>query len=102
MVKIDELRIKDIERICDHTFVKSVGDFVGKIKEGESASKLRQEEFNNFLTPVWSEQIKPYAVCVRPEDIPHVRGFLGKKQIKLASVVGFPDGSWCDTKLKAY
>ncbi len=100
MVKIKDLTLKDIEGICDHGFLKLPGEFISKVNEGESSIQLREKAFYDFLEPIFSDKIKPYAVCVYPDDVSKARGFLGKNPVKIASVVGFPYSS--NTKLKVY
>ncbi|MBN2459772.1 deoxyribose-phosphate aldolase [Candidatus Woesearchaeota archaeon] len=99
-VKIDGITPAQVASVCDHTFLSRQECFR---KEGANASDARKEEFENFISEMLAGPL-PYAICVRPEDVKHAKKRL-KKQYKtgmvIASVVGFPDGSWYSTKFKA-
>ena len=100
VAKIAELTPEQIASICDHTFLNRPEAFR---KEGLNASDERRKEFEKFMNEMLSGKALPYAVCVRPEDVAHAKEILKqnhKKKIVIASVVGFPDGSWYDTKFK--
>jgi deoxyribose-phosphate aldolase len=100
LVKISELTPAQIASICDHTFLSRPECFR---KEGANASDERRKEFEKFMIEMLQGSVLPYAICVRPEDVKHARKMLskkGKESIIVASVVGFPDGSWYDTKFK--
>ncbi len=62
---------------------------------------MRAETFRFFLNDtVKNENRLPYAVCIRPEDVSQAVGYFSGHEhnnIKVASVVGFPDGSLYDT-----
>jgi len=65
--------------------------------------QLRQEDFLKFVNETLEFPLTPYALCVRPEDVLHTKRLLdigGKPEIKIASVVGFPDGAWYPTAFK--
>jgi deoxyribose-phosphate aldolase len=98
-VKIDSLTPEQVASICDHTFLSRQECFR---KEGVNASDARKEEFEKFISEMLAGPL-PYAVCVRPEDVKHAKKRL-KQQYKtgmvIASVVGFPDGSWYSTNFK--
>jgi deoxyribose-phosphate aldolase len=96
--KISELTPEDIASVCDHTYLNRPEAFRKQALAGQSPVQLRTEEFNKFLNDTASSQLRPYAVCVRPEDINNSLIIcLDKTGIKIASVVGFPDP---DTPLK--
>jgi deoxyribose-phosphate aldolase len=95
LVKINELTKQQIASICDHTYLNRPEAFRGK---AENSVEQRKKEFYSFLER--SVELKPYAICVRPEDCQHTKDFLGKTDIVIASVVGFPDGNWYSTKIK--
>jgi len=95
LAKIEKLTKEDIASICDHTYLNRPEAFRGK---SENPVEKRKSEFYNFLEE--SADIKPYAICVRPEDCEKAKDFLGKTDIVIASVVGFPDGNWYSTVMK--
>lgn len=101
--KIDELTLKDVATICDHTFLDRSEGFKARAKAGENPIAFRRRAFYDFLDQTLALNHKPYAVCVRPEDVSHARGYLdekGAQGIVVASVVGFPDATWYSTKHK--
>ena len=99
--KISELTAKDIASICDHTFLNRSEAFREKAQQGESPVELRRIAFLKFLEETIKSPLVPYAVCVRPEDVSFAKNYIGnKKQIKVASVVGFPDGAWYTSDFK--
>ena len=95
LVKIDELTKQQIASICDHTYLNRPEAFRGK---AENPVKYRNQEFEDFLEK--SIDLKPYAVCVRPEDCRHTDDLIDHSNIIVASVVGFPDGNWYPTSMK--
>jgi deoxyribose-phosphate aldolase len=105
-VKIDELTLKDVARICDHTFLDRSEGFKARAEPGKNPIALRRQAFVKFLDEVVTLPNKPYAVCVRPEDVNFAKNYLhlGHRNeaadITIASVVGFPDGSWYSTEHK--
>jgi len=97
-LKISELTPQQIASICDHTFLKRADAFWGKQTEGKSVVFTRRQAFFHFLQETLSSPLKPYALCVRPEDCLHAKKFLkenNETEIKLTAAIGFPDGSWC-------
>jgi deoxyribose-phosphate aldolase len=90
---IYSLSYDNIASICDHTFLKRVECY----KDAPNPIKSRKEEFNNFLLDVTKRNLKPYALCIRPEDISYTKYFLDNHNLdlRIASVVGFPEGSYC-------
>jgi len=103
--KIDELTLKDIASICDHTFLKRSEQYLEKAEEKKiSSALLREKDFYGFLSDALSNSpCRPYALCVRPEDCDMASSILADysvKDVKIASVVGFPDGSWYSTDHK--
>lgn len=100
LVKIADITPEQVASVCDHTFLTRPEALR---KEGVNASVERRKEFEKFMDEMLSGSVLPYAVCVRPEDVKHACKMLskkGKNHILVASVVGFPDGSWYDTKFK--
>ncbi|VVB78815.1 Deoxyribose-phosphate aldolase [uncultured archaeon] len=104
MIKsISDLTSEDIAGICDHTFLNRSEAYREKAGKGESPVNLREKAFYNFLNETAESKLVPYAICIRPEDVLHARSYLdskGKDQIVIASVAGFPDGSWYTTEFK--
>jgi deoxyribose-phosphate aldolase len=87
---------EQVASICDHTFLLRPESYREK---GISPVRKWEEEFYNFLKESISFPSDPYAVCVRPETVKYTKDFLrknAKQQIKVASVVGFPQGSFYD------
>lgn len=93
LVKIGGLTKEQIASICDHTYLNRPEAYKAIAKPGESPMKLREEAFEAFLDKTLESESKPYAVCVRPEDVRKTRSYLSGTGIKIASVVGFPDGT---------
>lgn len=103
VVKISELGYDELAGICDHTFLNRSEGYRESAKELKtSAVRMRADAFRKFLTDVGYNNPKPYAVCVRPEDVLNTSFYLSQHapQIKIASVVGFPDGSLYSTRFK--
>ncbi|MFH1590018.1 MAG: deoxyribose-phosphate aldolase [archaeon] len=102
LLKIEDLTPEQIASICDHTFLSRSGSYRTK---GQSAVRLREEAFKKFLQGTVDMKYKPYSVCVRAEDVRKVKAYFektGTKGIKIASVVGFPDGSYYSTPYKLF
>jgi deoxyribose-phosphate aldolase len=100
--KIHQLTMKDIASICDHTFLAEEDAYREKAKGTEKGGvDLWREAFRSFLKETVETELTPYAICVRHNRIAAARDYLnnhGGKDIKIASVVGFP---YCqDTELK--
>ncbi|MFH1174380.1 MAG: deoxyribose-phosphate aldolase [archaeon] len=103
LMKIDELTPEHIASICDHTFLYRSESYKKTVVKGESPVRLRQAAFEAFLKKTAAGKLQPYAICVRPEDVKATIAFLKeakKEQIRVASVVGFPDGSNYTTDFK--
>jgi len=103
LIKIDEITPQEIASICDHTFLHRSEQYKKQAEQtGQSAVALRKKAFQEFLTNTIQHSLQPYAICVRPEDVTFTREEFGKrlKGIRIASVVGFPDGSHYPTELK--
>ena len=104
LVSINELTLKQIASICDHTFLNRSEAYKKIAEKGQSPVKLRAEAFNSFLEETISDEEKlPYAVCVRPEDVATAVNYFAEKEkeeVLIASVVGFPDGSLYDPGFK--
>jgi len=98
--KIEDVTPEDIASLCDHTFLQRSEAYKTVAKSGESATRLREKAFIDFLDKTKALQYKPYAVCVRPEDIAETVAYLNGTGIKVASVVGFPDGNKYSTVFK--
>lgn len=99
LVRISELTPEQVASICDHTFLSRQECYR---KEGVNASDERRKEFEKFITDTLKGPL-PYAICVRPEDVKHAKKLLRKNyksSVIIASVVGFPDGSWYSTRFK--
>ncbi len=100
---IENLTLKEIATICDHTFLNRSEAFKTEAKKGENPVQMRKEAFDEFLKQTVEMEISPYSICVRPEDVKHASEFLKRKRkenILVCSVVGFPDGSVYDTSFK--
>jgi len=104
LYKIDDLTPKQIASICDHTFLMPDQAFHEKAKELKiTASALREKEFYSFLEFTVKTDLTPYAVCVLPDDVAYARQYLdshGGSGIRVASVIGYPNGDWDSTDEK--
>jgi len=104
LYKIDDLTLKQVASICDHTFLMDDTAYHEKGKELKiSASELRSKAFYDFLYFAVNTDLTPHALCVRPNDVRHVRRYFeeGEKNgIKIASVIGYPNGDWTGTRDK--
>jgi len=90
-----EVNVREIEKnqlcgLCDHTFLLRPEVFRG---EGKSAVKACREELIRFLEDTISSPLKPYAVCVRAEEVKFTHDFLDGTDIVVAATAGFPDGA---------
>lgn len=95
----------EIASICDYTFLTRTEQYKGQTPLGKSSIKARQQDFYQFLEKVCNSEVKPYAVCVRSEDVPHARHYLEKNSqdnIIVCAAVGFPDGSWVSSNFKLF
>ncbi|MFA6887891.1 MAG: deoxyribose-phosphate aldolase [Candidatus Woesearchaeota archaeon] len=97
---IDQLTPADIASICDHTFLQRSEAYRKETKPGESATRLRERAFHTFLEQTKILTYRPYAVCVRPEDVAEAVTYLQDTGIIIASVVGFPNGNKYSTVFK--
>jgi len=100
VAKIVDLTPEQIASICDHTFL-SRPEVVRQ--EGLDSDAKYRADFEKFMLDMINGKLLPYAVCVRPEDVAHARKLLkkhDKESILVASVVGFPHGSWYTTDFK--
>jgi deoxyribose-phosphate aldolase len=100
LVKISELTPEQVASICDHTFLTRP-EIIRQ--EGLDSNAKYRADFEKFMLDMINNNLLPYAVCVRPEDVAHARKLLkkhGKESILVASVVGFPHGSWYTTDFK--
>jgi deoxyribose-phosphate aldolase len=98
--KVEELTEADIASICDHTFLQRSEAYKKEAKSEESPTRLRKKAFTDFLEKTKALLYKPYAVCVRPENVAQAVKALNNTGIKIASVVGFPDGCTYSTAFK--
>jgi deoxyribose-phosphate aldolase len=102
---IETIKPAEIAALSDHTFLKRSESYRLEAAMGESPKKLREKDFWKFLESSCTLPLTPYALCIRPEDVKVARRILdqnGKTNIKIASVVGFPDGGWVDTSFKLF
>lgn len=99
LVSINQLSERDLMGILDYTFLQRPESY-GSREKGESAVRLRERAFHGFLDEVVAMKTKPYAVCVRPEDVTTTLERVGATGVRIASVVGFPDGSHYRTGFK--
>jgi len=100
VAKIADLTPEQIASICDHTFLTRP-EVVRQ--EGLDSNAKYRADFEKFMLDMINSNLLPYAVCVRPEDVVHARKLLkkhDKESILIASVVGFPHGSWYTTDFK--
>jgi len=97
-VLIKDLTPEQIASICDHTFLRRPEEYRGS---DVNAVLERKKDFYNFLENTVNG-LTPYAICVRPEDVHFTKSYLSenKSDIKIASVVGFPDGNWYQSRQK--
>lgn len=96
---------KQIAQICDHTFLKGAEVYKRSAGIGESPVRLRQKDFFQFLEEACNRTLVPYAICVRPEDVPHAKAFLEerkKNNICIVAAVGFPEGHWYKSNYKLF
>jgi deoxyribose-phosphate aldolase len=95
-IKIEDITTKELAGICDHTFLSLPATYAEQAKkDGKNSIIVFRQKLDNFLEETVNMEVKPYAVCVRSEEVRKVRLYLnenGGKDIKIASVVGFPDG----------
>ena len=98
LVKIQDMTLEQTAVISDHTYLTRPENFR---KKGEDGIDKRRIEFYDFLKTGLT--LEPYAFCVRPEDVAKTRHFLdlNNSRIKIASVVGFPDGTGYTSTFKA-
>lgn len=88
--------IEEIAGVTDHTFLKTEQEL--GVSKQEHEKRLR-----GFLEEMTVFAHKPYAVCVRSENVAFSRkelDRLGCKDVKIAAVVGFPDGNAYDARAK--
>jgi deoxyribose-phosphate aldolase len=103
LIKIEDISIEQLASICDHTFLNRSEAFKHVAKKGQSSIKLRSVSFQQFLEKTINLRFLPFSVCVRPEEVSHTVKFLkdnNRSRIKVASVIGFPDGSLYGTDFK--
>ncbi len=103
-MQIDKLTTGMVAGICDHTFLARSEAFEKEADlKGVSAVRLREKSFHAFLEATSSLSQQPYSICIRPEDVHYARVYLDNNRlegVKIASVVGFPDGQWYPTLFK--
>lgn len=101
---VNSLTPKQIVSICDHTFLNRSEAYRVDAILGESPVRLREQAFRHFLEEVSDAEYPVYGVCVRPEDVAFARRYLdefARTPVQVCAAVGFPDGSWYQTKHKA-
>lgn len=101
LARIDDLTIEQVACICDHTFLYRAESYLHTAAAGESPVRLREIAFQAFLEECCV--LRPYAICVRPEDVLQAKQYLeerGLSSVMVASVVGFPDGASYSTDFK--
>lgn len=94
-----------IAAVCDHTFLNRTEAYRQKAAAGESAIALRQSDFYRFLEETLALPHRPYALCVRAEDVPHARRYLeaeSRGDLPIAATVGFPEGGWYPLQYKLF
>jgi deoxyribose-phosphate aldolase len=87
--KIRDLTPADMASVTDHTYLNRVEAFRGK---SDHPVKAFREDFYDFLSGTLNLPHKPYAVCVRHENVEYAKEYLKGSGIKIAAVAGFPDG----------
>jgi len=100
LYKIRDLTIQQMASICDRTFLLDENYYFDKAKQtGQSSVKLKQQAFQGFLDFSVNSDFVPYALCVGLEDVIQTgdyiiknRGGWFREKIKIASVIGFPNG----------
>lgn len=101
---IETLMPEEIATICDHTFLNRSEAYRQIAAKNESPVTLRAKAFESFLEgSIANTKRLPYAICVRPEDIGITLSYLSRQKhygIRIASVVGFPDGNLYTTDFK--
>ena len=105
LVKIKDITPEQLATICDHTFVFPSPYYLNECKKNNTSSvQVRAEKFREFLVDIIENPERlPYALCVLPEDVEVTAEYIHQHnfpQIKIASVVGFPDGSLYAPELK--
>lgn len=94
LINLNEVTEQDLASITDHTFLDRPESFREKAKASQqSAVRLFEDAFEDFMQRIDGLKNKPYAVCIRPENVRHAVPYLRDTGIKIASVVGFPNGS---------
>lgn len=75
------------------------------VSGSESPILLRKREYEKFLEEVCCLKVKPYAVCVRVEDVKFAKEYLEKHKcsaVRVVAAVGFPDGTAYDMSYKVF
>jgi deoxyribose-phosphate aldolase len=94
---VDDLTAIQIASICDHSILETYTSFLAK---GEDPRQLREQNLLDFLEATIQSERAPYAICVLPECVPILVGFLDehdRNEIKVASAIYFPYGSVATT-----
>ncbi|MBT3397566.1 deoxyribose-phosphate aldolase [archaeon] len=97
---INELTPGEIASICDHTFLERAECYRTIVEKGQSGVRMYREAFDNFLRGTIHGEHVPYAVCIQPEEVEHAKEIIGSRGIKIASVIGFPEGPKYSTEFK--
>lgn len=96
---------KEVAQVCDHTFLKRTEAYKIHLAQDESPVRKRETDFFAFIKRVCGEALKPYAICIRSEDVPHAYSCMRKElgfQLPIAATVGFPDGHWIKSSYKFF
>ena len=102
LVKIATITPEQVAGICDHTFLFTTEYYKGK-GAGDPIAEWHAQ-FNKFLEGISAMPAKPYAICVRPEEVEYISKYINYnslcKDVKIAAVAGFPHGRFStDDKL---
>jgi deoxyribose-phosphate aldolase len=89
-----------LARLCDHTYLDRPEGY--RARGSADSYRDRAEALVSFVHSTLESRLQPYALCVRPEDVRHVKRILEeeRRELVVVSVVGFPDGSWYSTDFK--
>lgn len=104
-LKVKTFTPKEVAHVCDHTFLKRTEVYNSEAGIGESPVRIREKEFYQFLESSCQSTLKPNAVCIRAEDVPHAFRFFqrnSKLTLPIVATVGFPEGHWYNLKYKIF
>lgn len=103
--KVKTFTPKEVARVCDHTFLKRTEVYQNEAGTGESPVRIREKEFYRFLESTCQSPLKPNAICIRAEDVPHAFRFFqrnSKEKLPIVATVGFPGGHWYNLNYKIF